>query len=200
VTTQVTPPEHPPEHPTGRRPLLSAGAVLLFLSAAAAAVSLVIDLRVPESHRELIVVDAGWTAGLPGVTMAWAGAVILAQDRRHRVGWVLGIWGLWWAVDGLAAAWLAYATMEEPVAAGASPAFWVYQRLGAGLLLVLPLLHVLYPHGRLPAGRLRFAAAAGLGATALLPVVLVTVPPGSPRRCPGTGRCRRPSPTWTWAR
>jgi DNA-binding CsgD family transcriptional regulator len=82
VTTQVT----PPEHPTGRRPLLSAGAVMFFLSAAAAVVSLVIDLRVPESHRELIVVDPGWTAGLPGVTMAWAGAVVLAQDRRHRVG------------------------------------------------------------------------------------------------------------------
>lgn len=162
------------------------------LAATAALASMLLDLRVPGSFRAAVGMEPGWAAGLPGIAMAWAGAAVLAQDRRHRLGWVLGVFGVWWAVDGLAASWLTYATLHGPPLAGASAAFWVYQRLGAGLLLVLPLVLVLYPDGGLPAGRWRLAAIAGLAATGLLPLVLVTVPPEVAQAVSGDGAMPAP--------
>jgi signal transduction histidine kinase len=67
---------------------------------------------------------------------------------RHPVAWVLCVTGLHWALDGTASSWLAHATAREPALPGAALSFWVYQRLGAALLLSLPLLLLLYPDGR----------------------------------------------------
>ncbi|GAA3302922.1 hypothetical protein GCM10020218_099410 [Dactylosporangium vinaceum] len=55
-------------------------------------------------------------------------------------------------------------------------AYWVYQRVGAGLLFSLPLLLVFYPDGRLPRGWWRWAAVGSLAATAVLPLTLLFVP------------------------
>ena len=65
--------------------------------------------------------------------------------------------------------------------------FWVYQRLGAGLLLVLPLVLVLYPDGRLPVGRWRALALVGLVATSLLPLTLVAAPADVAQPASGAG-------------
>jgi signal transduction histidine kinase len=146
------------------------------LAVAATAAALLLDLRVPAAHRRALGIESGWTGGVPGITLAWAGAVVLARQPRHPVGWILGVFGLWWAVDGLAAAWLLYATVDQPVLAGASAAHFVYQRLGAWLLLAIPLLLLLYPDGRFPTGGWRLVAWAGLGATLLLPLTLLAVP------------------------
>src|SRR4029077_11068991 len=54
-------------------------------------------------------------------------------------------------------------------------------------LLVLPLLLVLFPHGTLPTGRWRIAAVAAIVATALLPVVLLTVPADVAQAASGDG-------------
>ena len=163
------------------------GPVLLLLAAAATALAAMLDLRVPGAHRAAVGIEPGWTGGLPGLALAGAGAVVLAQDRRHPLGWVLGVFGVWWAVDGLAASWLTYATLSEPPLAGASVSFWVYQRLGAGLLLVLPLVLVLYPDGRLPVGRWRALALVGLVATSLLPLTLVAAPADVAQPASGAG-------------
>ena len=119
--------------------------------------------------------------------MGWAGATVLGTDPRHPIGWLLSGFGAWWALDGLASAWLAFATSADPTLPGASVAFIVFQRLGAGLLLVLPLLLVLFPHGRLPEGRWRVVAAGALAATALLPVVLLSVPSDVAQEMSGDG-------------
>jgi len=72
--------------------------------------------------------------------------------------------------------WLAYATAQHPVLTGASAALWIYQRLGSGLLLLLPLVLLLHADGRLPRGRWRLASLVSLASTALLPLTLVVVP------------------------
>jgi signal transduction histidine kinase len=161
---------------TTRRGRPAAGPLLLLLAVAATAAALLLDLRVPASHREVLGIEPGWTGGIPGVALAWAGALVLAQQPRHPVGWVLGGFGAWWALDGLAASWLMYATLDQPPLAGASTAHFVYQRLGAWLLLAIPLLLLLYPDGRLPTGRRRTAGLVGLAATTVLPLTLVAVP------------------------
>ena len=158
-----------------RGPTAVAVAVVLIAVAATLAAA-VLDASVPSAHRTDVELDPGWISGIPGLALAVPGALLLRRFPRHPVAWVLCVTGLHWTLDGTAASWLAYATVVQPARPGAAVAFWIFQRLGATLLLSLPLLLLLYPDGRLPAGRWRGAALISVAATALLPVVLLAVP------------------------
>ncbi|MEV6491800.1 GAF domain-containing sensor histidine kinase [Actinoplanes sp. NPDC051633] len=157
------------------------------IAAAAVVIAAVLDAEVPAAHRAVLFIEPGWVAGISGVALAVPGAILLSRMPRHPVGWVLAIAGVHWAVDGAAASWLAYATLTSPARPGAELAFWIYQRLGAMLLLSLPLVLLLYPSGRLPRGRWRIAALAGLASTALFPLVLLVVPSRVAQADSGTG-------------
>ncbi|GIJ65767.1 sensor histidine kinase [Virgisporangium ochraceum] len=152
---------------------------VIAVAVAATVAAAVLDLQVPGAHRRLLDLEAGWLAGIPGVALAVPGALLLGRMPRHPVGWILCVTGLHWSLDGFASSWLAYATLDTPAKPGAELAFWAYQRLGASLLLALPLVLLFYPDGRLPAGRWwRTAALASLAATASFPLVLLLVPAG----------------------
>jgi signal transduction histidine kinase len=121
--------------------------------------------------------EPGWTALLPGLAMVIPGALLLRRMPRHRVAWVLVVFGFIWAFDGLAAAWATYALYTEPGAPLAGLAHWFYSRFGATLLLGLPLLLLLFPDGRLPEHRgWRRASVVSLVLTAVLPVLLIVAP------------------------
>ena len=153
----------------------TAARALFVLTAAVALASLLVDLRVPAGHRERVDLMPGWPDTVAGLAAAAAGAFVLLR-RSHRLGWVMLGFGLWWVVDTAAGVWLAHATAHDPGLPGASTALWVYQRLGAGLLLLLPLVLLLHPDGRLPRGRWRVASLVSLASTALMPLTLVLVP------------------------
>ena len=153
---------------------VAAGWVLLAVAALVAAALL--DARVPAAHRTATGLEPGWIAGLCGITLVLPGALLLRRMPRHPVAWILVVTGVHWALDGTASYWLAYATTSTPARPGAEIAVWIYQRLGATLLLSLPLVLLFYPDGRLPRGRWRIAAVAALASTALLPAVLLVVP------------------------
>jgi signal transduction histidine kinase len=152
------------------------GPAAVAISVAAVVTAAVLDTLVPGAHRAVVELEPGWIAGLAGVPLAVPGALLLRRMPRHPVAWVLLITGVHWSIDGLACSWLAYATLTDPARPGAELAFWLYQRLGASLLLSLPLVLLLYPDGRLPRGRWRVASIAGLASTSLLPLVLLVVP------------------------
>jgi signal transduction histidine kinase len=84
--------------------------------------------------------------------------------------------GLLWALDGAAQSWLTLAVTDDPPLPGGTLAFWFVNRFGAWLLIELPLILLLYPDGRLPAGRWRAVAVGSLASTALLPVLLLVMP------------------------
>ncbi|WP_170201659.1 sensor histidine kinase [Actinocorallia herbida] len=116
-------------------------------------------------------------ASLCGLVQAVSAALLLRRLPRHPVAWVLMVSGLHWALNGLAGAWIVHGVYVDPGAPGVAAAFWLYTRLGAALLLGLPLLLLIFPDGRLPAARFwRVLSAVGLGLTALLPVVWALVP------------------------
>ena len=168
------------------------GRVLLAATLVVVVLTLLVDWRVPTAHRELLGLDPGWVTGPAGLTMVVAAVVVLARDPGHRLGWVLGAFGFWWAFDGLAAAWLAYSTLSDPALPGATVAFTAFQRLGAGLLLGLPSILVLFPDGRWPRGRLGWAAGAALGLSGLLPLLLLTVPSRVAQVASGAGPLPEP--------
>ena len=121
--------------------------------------------------------EPGWIGCLTGLAQVVPGALLLRQLPRHPVAWLLVGSGMFWVVDSLCSSWTAYAVYVEPGLPLASASFYVYQRLGAGLLLGLPLILLVFPHGRLPSDPLwRRLSLASIALTALLPVLLAVVP------------------------
>ncbi|WP_062350339.1 sensor histidine kinase [Herbidospora yilanensis] len=148
--------------------------VLFAVAVAALPAAALVDVRVPAAHRALLQLQPGVVDTLTGVALAAAGLAVLGRFPRHALGWLMSVFGAWWALDGLAASWLAYATSAG--LPGGSAAFLIYQRLGAGLTLLLPLVLLLFPDGRLPTGRWRVVALVSLGLTSLLPLALIAAP------------------------
>jgi signal transduction histidine kinase len=125
-------------------------------------------------------------AVLAGLAQVVPGALLLRRLPRHPVAWVLVVSGLLWIVDGLAAAWAILAVYTAPATPGDGLAYWIYLRFGAVLILGLPVLLLIFPDGRLPAGRaLRPLALASLAATALQPLALLVVPTDVAERSAG---------------
>lgn len=172
----VTTPSAVPSPPRRAGLVPALGWVSMAATLAAVAGSALLDLRTSESARVAAASGPGWEIGLPGLLLALPGALLLRRAPRNAVSWVVAGTGLFWAVDGLATSWLTHAVQSDPPLAGASAAFWFVSRFGAWLLLGLPLLLLLYPDGRLPSGGWRWVSLAGLGCTALLPVLLLVAP------------------------
>ena len=148
------------------------------------------------AHRRSSSLEPGWTGGVPGLALAWAGAVVLAQ-RPPPPGRV-GARGLRRLVGPRRARSLVADLRDrwsDPPLAGASTAHFVYQRLGAWLLLVLPLLLLLYPDGRLPERPLAEARPDRAGGhDAAAHSSWSPYPPASPRRASGRRAARAAPP------
>lgn len=164
-----------------------AGTALTLLAGVLTAVTVVLDIvnrraGVPGAAE----LDPGWIGCLTGLAQVLPGVLLLRQLPRHPVAWLLVGSGLFWVVDSFCSSWTAYAVYTEPGAPGASVAFYFYQRLGAGLLLGLPLILLVFPHGRLPREPLwRRLSFASIGLTALLPLLLAVVPSATAERFAG---------------
>jgi signal transduction histidine kinase len=175
-----------PAHPDdgdGRWVAVALAAVAVVLTAVTVALDAAnARAGVPESLR----LEPGWLGCLTGLAQVVPGVLLLWRLPRHPVAWLLTGSGLFWVVDSFCGAWTAYAVHTNPGLPGASAAFYVYQRLGAGLLLGLPLILLLFPHGRLPVEpRWRRLSLASIGLTALLPVLLAVVPSETAERFAG---------------
>jgi signal transduction histidine kinase len=169
--------------PLGARRRLSAVAAWLLVGGTllCGVAAVVLDVLTPPSLRAAAAAEPGWLFGLGGWLLAVPAALLLWRAPRNAVSWVVGGIALLWAVDGLAQSWLHFALIDVadgsgPPLPGADLAFWLVARFGAWLLLGLPLLLLLYPDGRLPAGRWRVLSLVSLASTALLPALLMVVP------------------------
>ncbi|WP_116450348.1 sensor histidine kinase [Blastococcus litoris] len=176
----------PPARSPRSRVVPALGWVAAALTVAAVAGSAVLDAVTPESARAAAEAGPGWAIGLSGLLLAVPGGLLVQRAPRNAVSWVVAGSGLFWAVDALASSWLTYAVQSDPPLPGASVAFWVVGRLGAWLLLGLPLLLLLYPDGRLPGGRWRTVSMAALACSAALPVLLLITPSEIADRRAGT--------------
>ncbi|UWP84919.1 sensor histidine kinase [Dactylosporangium fulvum] len=152
------------------------GDVLVVLTIAATVASVVLELMVDAAYRATDGLEPGWVSGLAGLALAVPGGLLVRRAPRNPVSWILCVTGLHWAVDGTAVSWVVYSTTQDPMLPGTHLSYWLYQRVGAGLLFSLPLLLVFYPDGKLPTGRWRWAVFGSIGATAILPVTLLFVP------------------------
>src|SRR5258705_7584190 len=150
-----------------------AGGLFALLALASTVASVVREVATGAGHRATDGIEAGWISGCAGLGLAVPGALVARKFPRNPVAWILGVSGLHWSFDGTCAAWVAYATAQDPRLPGVTISWWLYQRLGAALLFSLPLLLIFYPDGRPPTGRWRWAAFVSLGFTAVMPLTLL---------------------------
>ncbi len=164
-----------------------AGAALAALAVVLSAATVVLDVvNLRAGVTDVPDLEPGWIGCLTGLAQVIPGALLLRQLPRHPVAWLLVGSGMFWVVDSFCSSWTAYAVYTAPDAPGASAAFYFYQRLGAGLLLGLPLILLVFPHGRLPREPLwRRLSLASIGLTALLPLLLAVVPSATAERFAG---------------
>jgi two-component system NarL family sensor kinase len=156
ATSAAAPGLVPPEG-GGRPRAVVLPAVLVLLLFGVVVACLVLDAMATDAQRAAYVDERGVVSGLIGSLVGLCGAVILAYRPVHVVGLLLAGTGLFWAVDGLCESYAVVGLPAQPVLPLGGLAYWFFAEVGSFLLVALPLL-VLYPTGRLPAGRWRFAA------------------------------------------
>jgi two-component system NarL family sensor kinase len=148
---------------------------------AVAAVSLVavaaavwLDLSTTAAQRAAASTGLATATALPGVLLAAASVVVLLTRPRDTVGRVLGAVALVWTVDGALDGWISYSLARD--VPGTDFSYWFVARVGAFLLTGLVALLLLYPTGRLLAGRWRTVAVGVTCASLALPVALLLAP------------------------
>ncbi len=149
---------------------------LVALAVVSVVVSIVLDGLAGPQRRALADTDPGLSSTSVGLVVVVFGSVILSARRRHPVGVVMVGFGLLWSVDGVLESFIPVGLSASPPWPGTSFAFWFVARVGAFLLVGLPLLFVLYPDGRLPSGRWRALGIVSVVAALVLPVALLVTP------------------------
>jgi GNAT superfamily N-acetyltransferase len=72
----------------------------------------------------LLAPGAGWTFAALGLAFGLCAGVVLRFDPRQRFGWLLGGFGLFWGLDGLAQSWVRFGIRSDEVLAGVGTALW----------------------------------------------------------------------------
>lgn len=160
-------------HPApGRWLALGLGAVVLVVLTGA----LLLDLENSPADRTAAHLGWGTYAAVVGAVVTATGAVILRRHPRHLLGWILASTGVVWALDGLCESYTSYGIAASPDLPLTGFALWFVAQFGAVLLLCLPSVLVLYPTGRVMAGRWGRVSIAVLVMAAALPLALMFAP------------------------
>lgn len=148
-------------------------ATVLVVCVSALVASAGIRWGVPADHRASGVVP-GWTVDAVPTVLVLVPAVVVAWRSAHRLGgWMLAVAGLW-ALDCLAAGWLVFATAPGAEVPGEPLAAWFSARVGAGLLVFVPLVLAVWPDGGVPRDRWRWPLVFALLPWAGFPLVLLS--------------------------
>ena len=97
--------------------------------------------------------DLAWPNVLNGVVLTCLAAVILSRSPRQPFGWMVGLLGVFWAVDGLCQGYVAAGLTATSAWPGMTLAFWFYSRFGAFLPVSIAVILMIFPDGRLLPGR-----------------------------------------------
>jgi hypothetical protein len=118
------------------------------------------------------------------LTFGAAGALIVAKQPRHPVGWLFCASGLGTAIGSAFSAWSTYAIRTHPGLPAGNFAAWVQSMTFVPSLSIIIFLLLLFPDGHLPAPRWRWVARVALIGVGLLELFF-TLQPHSIDSAPG---------------
>jgi hypothetical protein len=137
----------------GRRPALTAITSLLVVALMAAAVAATIAAHQIQSNAD----------GILLCVACWASGSLLAYHQpRNAIGWVLLASAAFFALDSAATAWSTYVYVDHHRGAPLGPLAVVLQPSWAPGIALFAVSIVLFPDGRIPAGRWRVGLCAFL--------------------------------------
>ena len=122
---------------------------------------------------------------LISLTFGLVGALIVAKQPRHPVGWLFCGSGLGVAVGSAFFAWSVFAARTHPSLPGEDFAAWVQSMTFVPSLSAMIFLLLVFPDGKLPAPRWRWVVRVALVGIGLLELTLPRVP--SPRQVTDIG-------------
>jgi signal transduction histidine kinase len=137
------------------------------------------ELEARLAKGEDLMPDPWWGIGVIGVfSLVWigTGSVILSRQPGNWAGWLFCVVGLAFPVTGFAAALTQYGAKTNP---GSIPALGLWALIGEYsffVVVLLPLLFLLFPDGRPPTARWRWAARALLAGAALAVIAFFLEP------------------------
>jgi signal transduction histidine kinase len=132
---------------------------------------------VAEGSGRVTPVAPGWAGVGRGLGMTVTGAILLWRLAWHPIAMILLFFGAAYSVDGLASAWVNFATVSWQDAPLVEAAFQVNQRFSGLALIAMPLVLVLFPTGKLPTGRIVRATAVVSICLSVVPILALTLMP-----------------------
>ena len=152
------------------------GAVLLpVVCCVVFAASVALDLAAPETGPGVrYAEDPGWPFALNGVFLGLLAVPILRGREARMFGWLLGLLGVFWALDGLAQSYIRAGVTDEHIWPWMTFSVWFLERFGAFLPVSIMALVLIFPNGRfMPGvwgviGRAALATAVGCGLALLV--------------------------------
>ena len=120
--------------------------------------------------------DPGWPWTTNGLVLGVFASVVLLRLPRSGAGWALAGLAGFWALDGLAQSYLRAGVGEDAAWPGSTAAHWVLARAGSALPVVIAVLLLVFPTGRLLPGAWGLAGRVSLAVMGLGVLTFLVVP------------------------
>ena len=157
---------------SGRVPAFVLGAVSVVLIAVCAG----LDAVNTAADRDRAMMGWGSLETVVGAIAVGTAIPVIWRYPRHPVPWVIASTGVLWSLDALGESWAAYGMAHTPYLPLTGFAVWFVAQFGAFIMVGLPLVLVLYPTGRLMAGRWGTVSKLAIGLSLATPVLLMFAP------------------------
>lgn len=118
-----------------------------------------------------------WPTAASGAAVAIPAILVLRRRHRSPVGWILLVGGLLLVLMAAAASYASWGVFARGGdVPGISTAVVIFARFEPAAALILPMMLLFFPDGRLPSRRWRAPAALALAGTAMAMAMSLTVP------------------------
>ena len=156
---------------------LVAAVVVPVVCGALFTVAVILDIMAPATGAGVRYAgDPGWPFALNGVILGLLAAPILFGREARLFGWLLGLLGVFWALDGLSQSYIRAGVTDERLWPGMTFAVWFLERFGVFLPISIMVLLLVFPNGRFLPGVWGVVGRVALGVAVACGLAILVMP------------------------